>query len=59
LAPPCAEAIVSYYRSEYQGLGRKLERDFGPSHGTAPDRYAQWSSRADWYVDDDGLPVQD
>jgi len=27
--------------------------------GAAPDRHAQWSSRADWYVHGDGLPVQD
>jgi hypothetical protein len=27
--------------------------------GAGPDRHAHWSSRADWYVHGDGLPVQD
>jgi hypothetical protein len=27
--------------------------------GVAPDRHAHWSSRADWYVHGEGLPVQD
>jgi hypothetical protein len=27
--------------------------------GVAPDRHVQWSSRADWYVHGDDLPVQD
>jgi hypothetical protein len=27
--------------------------------GAAPDRHAQWSSRADWYVHGDGLAVED
>lgn len=24
-----------------------------------PDRYVQWTSRAEWYVHGDGLPVED
>jgi hypothetical protein len=27
--------------------------------GATPDRHAHWSSRAEWYVHGDGLPVQD
>ncbi len=27
--------------------------------GATPDGHVQWSSRAEWYVDGDGLPVQD
>ena len=27
--------------------------------GAVPDRHVHWSSRADWYVHGDGLPVQD
>jgi hypothetical protein len=27
--------------------------------GATPDGHVQWSSRAEWYVHGDGLPVQD
>ena len=27
--------------------------------GSAPDRHVHWSSRADWYIHGDGLPVED
>jgi hypothetical protein len=27
--------------------------------GATPDRHVQWTSRAEWYVHGDGLPVED
>lgn len=28
-------------------------------HCAIPDRHVQWTSRAEWYVHGDGLPVED